>query len=101
MDNKTLKIRNLESDLSITRRQVGDAVASYQSSKDEASKLVWLERALEKQKQVVAISKEITELRDPCQKCGRKVASPCHDVANYRQNGPWDRACLDVFTGDA
>lgn len=34
---------------------------------------------------------------ETCRKCGRHVPSPCHDLAGFREGGPWDYACRDIF----
>lgn len=35
---------------------------------------------------------------EACRACQRRVASPCHDVGSFHENGPWDGMCRDVFT---
>lgn len=84
-------------ELHTARRRRDEAVATFGASTEESVKLIYLQRALEVQQEVVRLDTAIREAYEPCRACGRKVASPCHSLAGYCEDGPWDGSCAAVF----
>lgn len=80
------------------RTRVGELLSTANAMKDdESARLVYLERAVERQRQVVEVRNKIVDAYEPCRKCNRKVKSPCHDAEGYHTSGPWDFSCEGFF----
>lgn len=82
-------------DLEHARRERNNALANANSARydDEDSRLKYLERACEAQREVARIERLRKGALLPCNLCGRKVDSPCHSVEGMIMDGPWDFAC--------
>lgn len=84
-------------------RKVGEAIAGYSHCRhfDENTKLVYLERAVESQREAARLEAEFIASLEPCRACGRRVTSPCHNSEGFYEGGPWDEACQDQIKSRA
>jgi hypothetical protein len=87
--NKALDAANLA---------VGSYIRTAQGMRcgDEASVVVWLERALTSAKSAAELRVQLTATYVPCEKCNRRVPSPCNNLEGLMTQGPWDGSC-DMF----
>lgn len=82
-------------DLERKRRERDGALSTARSLRydDEDSRLIYLERAVEAQREVACIERLRKDSLIPCSLCDRKVDSPCHSIEGMMIDGPWDAAC--------
>lgn len=91
----------LEREISAERSSVASNLSTANAMRygDEGARLVWLERAVEAQRNVVKLYAQLVDSYEPCRACGRKVKTPCHDAEGYYEGGPWDGSCEEVIRG--
>jgi len=81
-------------ELQAARRRHDASQRQINSLNDRIGRLI---QSRSDHERIIADARLIMEGIKPCRMCKRLVKSPCHDVASYHENGPWDGHCREMF----